>query len=213
MLPLYVFALVLGGGFLGVSLFGDALEADVDGVDVDLDGLHVDVDGLHVEGDLHGGGHAGAGGGWSQLLSIRSIIYSLFGFGAVGTILHLLRAGEQAGNTAIFAATGAVLSGALISALFGFVRGSESGERLTEAAYRGLVGTVSLPINELGGGQITVIQGVRSLRLPARVHPAASGDSSPDSWSRVVVVEMDKGVALVAPADPELLSGPDDEES
>ncbi len=205
MLPLYVFALILGGGFLVVSLFGDALDADVDDV-------HVDVDGLHVDGDVHTGVHGDAGG-WAKLFSIRSAVYALFGFGAVGTLLHLLRGGAAGGNTAIFAAAGGVLSGALISALFNFVKRGESGARLSEESFRGLVGTVSLPLASGSAGQILVTQGVRTHRLPARVHPAAGDARSPESWTQVVVVEMERGVAMVAPADPELLAGPDEDAS
>ena len=204
MLPLYVFALVLGGGFLLVSLFGDALGADVDGADADLDGLHVD-------GDVHTEVHGDAGG-WSKLFSIRSVIYALFGFGVVGTLLHLLRGGDQTVNTALFAATGGILSGALISALFGLVKHGESGARTSEDAFAGLLGAVTLPLGVEQAGQITVTQGVRTHRLPARVHPAADLRIPPDDWARVVVIEMDKGVALVAPADPELLRGAEEEE-
>ncbi len=203
MLPLYVFALILGGGFLIVSLFGDALDADVD-ADADLDGLEFDTDAsAHV---------AGSSGGWSKLFSIRSLVYALFGFGAVGTILHVLRGGDLAVNTALFAGAGAVLSGALISVLFGFVKGSESGERLSEEAFRGLLGRVSLPLGQGSAGQIIVTQGTRTLRLPARVHPAADDPGSAEAWKDVVVIDMEKGVAMVAPAARDLLASPESEE-
>ena len=210
MLPLYLFALILGGGFLLVSLFGDALGTDVDGAHADLDGLDLDMDALHADVDVHTEFDGGAGG-WSKLLSLRGAIYGLFGFGGVGTLLHVLRGGAQAGGTAAFAVVGGLLSGALITVLFNLVRESESGDRISEDAFRGLLGELTLPLKDGVGGQIVLTQGVRRIRLPARAHPAAEG-VSPESWSRVMVVDMEKGVALVAPADPELLGGAAEEE-
>jgi hypothetical protein len=195
MLPTYLFCLILGGGFLAVSLFGDAFDTDIGDVDADIGG-DIDLD-----------GHADAGGLF-RLFSIRSIIYAVFGFGAVGTSLHLLRGGEQPVDTAVYSAIGAFLSGLLISVLFGFVKRSETGARVSDKAFTGLIGDVSIPIRLETGGLITVTQAERTVKLPAKVHPSVDGPS-PEDWTQVMVIEMDAGVALVAPAGPELLSDPD----
>jgi hypothetical protein len=195
MLSIYLFCLILGGGFLAVSLFGDAFDTDIGDVDLDID-ADIDLDG-HVDA-----------GGLFKLFSIRSIIYAVFGLGAVGTSLHLIRGGEQPIDTAIYAGIGAFLSGLLISVLFGFVRRSEAGARVSDEAFTGLIGDVSIPIRLETGGLITVTQGERTVRLPAKVHSSGDGPS-PEDWTKVLVIEMDAGVALVAPAGPGLLTGPD----
>ena len=78
MLAAYIFCLVVGGGFLLLSLFGDFLEADAD---VDLDG----------DADLA----IGDAGDVAKLFSLRAIVYALFGFGASGTLLHLVWEGTS----------------------------------------------------------------------------------------------------------------------
>ena len=200
MLSLYAFCLVLGGGFLAVSLFGDAFDTDFGDVDTDLD--------ADLASDLGGDLETDAGG-WARILSIRSLIYAVFGFGAVGTGLHIIWGGEQPGVTAAFAGIGGVASGALISVLFSFVKRTESGDRPSEDRYSGLLGVVSLPITDEGGGQIVVTQSDRTFRLPARIHSSVSDRSGSSEWSEVMVIAMEKGVAFVAPAGPELLEAPD----
>jgi hypothetical protein len=199
MMALYIFSLVLGGGFLLVSLFGDVLDADVAEMDVDVD---VDVE---FDVDVDGAVDAGVGGSGlaSKLLSFRGVIYGLFGFGGVGTLLTLIQGGST-GTTAAYAVIGGVLSGALISWMFAYVKGSSSGERRDEGSYVGLVGRVTLPIQAGSAGQIDVLRGDRSYRLRALPHPSAE-DPDPESWSQVVVVDMRDGVALVVPGQ-ELLS-------
>jgi membrane protein implicated in regulation of membrane protease activity len=193
MLALYIFSLVLGGGFLLLSLFGDFLETDVAELDVDAD---ADV-------SLEAGPSSGALA--SKLLSIRGLIYGLFGFGGVGTLLTLVVGGSTT-STAVFAVSGGVLSGALISWMFSYVKESSSGERRDERSYIGLVGRVTLPIQSESAGQIDVLRGDRTYRLRALPHVSAERPD-PDTWSRVVVVEMKDGVAMVVPEQDLLSSG------
>src|SRR5690606_21289047 len=67
MSALYWFALVVGAGLLGLSLFGDT---DAGG-DVDVDA-------------------AGGGADGFRILSTRNLTYFLFGFGATGVLLGLV---------------------------------------------------------------------------------------------------------------------------
>jgi len=187
MIALYVFALVLGGGFLGLALFGD------------LFGGHGDVD---LSGDLGGHdaqlrGDAGHGAA-AKIFSIRTVTYSLFGFGAVGTSLALFGTGIAAATTAALSVGTGLVSGVLINGLFTWVKRGESGELAEEEGYEGHLGRVTLPI-EGSGGKILVEFAGREVELPALPHASASGDAS--RWRRVLVVEMDRGVALVAPAE------------
>lgn len=230
MVPLYVFSLILGGGFLAMSVFGDLFggHADVDvggadlggfdghlelgtgGVDVDAGGLdldagHLDVDGGHLEVDAaHSELHTDAGHLASKIFSIRTLFYSLFGFGSVGTLLTFAWSGNPL-LTAAFAALSGLTSGAVINAAFGYVKRSESGGLQSETSYSGLPGRVILPIRPMVPGRVVVEQGGRRVELRALPHPSGGGD--PRTWKSVLVIEMEKGVARVAPIDEDMLLG------
>jgi len=231
MVAFYVFSLVLGGGFLGLSLLGDifgghgdvdlstdvSVEADVDfDAHFETDAGHFDADAGHLDTDV---GHADLGSGHldvahggnvhatqiaSKIFSIRTIIYSLFGFGAVGTLLTFVFTTASPVTTAAFAVAGGLLSGGLINTAFGWVKRSESGELAREASFSGHSGRVTLPIAG-SGGKIVVEHLGREVELRALPHPSALTDGDPSQWKAVVVVEMKQGTALVAPVSKELL--------
>lgn len=197
----YLFALVVGGGLLLLSAFGDLFgDADVDVGDVDVDGLDLDMDGLDVDtggADLDAGsadvdGHGGHG---LKILSLRAITYLLFGIGATGTVLTQL--GTDPVTTAIAAALAGALTMGLVVAAFRYLAASESGSLEGEGGFVGLPATVSVPINAYGHGRVLVRRRDRTFELAAR--PFESGDGDPTEWRSVVVVDMDGGVALVAP--------------
>ena len=250
MVSLYVFSLILGGGFLAMSVLGDLLgghgdvdmdgdlggfdghlELDAGGVDLDVGGLDVDVGGLDVDVgglDLDTGGleldsggldmdaghmevdavhaelDADAGHLASKIFSIRTLFYSLFGFGSVGTLLTYLWSGNPL-LTAAFAVVSGFSSGALINAAFGYVRRSESGMLQTEASFAGVPGRVTLPIRPEIPGRVVVERGGRTVEL--RALPHSSGKTDPSTWVSVVVVDMEKGIARVAPVDEDMLLG------
>lgn len=228
MAALYVFALVLGGGFLALSLLGDLfgghggvdLHGDVGGIDTDvgldaghfeMEASHLEIEASHVEVDA---GHADAGvgsEGWShaasKIFSIRTVTYALFGFGAVGTLRTFVWQGGSATVTAVLAVATGLLAGTLINAAFAWVRGSESGALEHESAFAGLTGRVTLPISG-SGGKIVVEKAGRELELRALPHPSSIAQDDPTAWTSVLVVEMRDGVALVAPAGRDLLPEP-----
>lgn len=183
---LYVFSFVIGTAFLLLSLFGDAFDADAD-ADLDLDGDAIDSAAF-------------------KLFSIRSVVYAMFGFGSVGTVLSMTTA-TSLFTTLAFALVGGAASGALITALFHFVKDSEPAGRASDASWAGLLGTLSLPIEGTGTGQVLVEMGGRSHKLLARAH-ASVEDAILERGSRVMVIEVDRGVAMVQPAGPDLLTEP-----
>ncbi len=210
MIALYIFSLVLGGGFLGLSLFGDLFGGHGD---VDLGGhvgdLDTDVGHAEMDAPLDAGhsvdssgdaGHAGLSHAAAKIFSIRTITYSLFGFGAVGTGLTLVRAGAAPSSTALLAVGTGLASGALINGLFSWVRRGDSGALREEEGYSGRLGRVTLPI-EGSGGKILVEVAGREVELVAQPHASAVGAGDASRWRRVLVVEMVRGVALVAPAE------------
>jgi hypothetical protein len=237
MVALYVFSLVLGGGFLALSVFGDlfgghgnveidsdlggfdghleldagGLDMDVGGMDMDVGDLDLDVGGMdmdvgHLEVDAaHAELSADAGSLAAKVLSVRTVFYSLFGFGAVGSLLTFVWTGDPI-LTAAFAVVGGLSSGAVINTAFGWVNRSESGALLGEDSYEGVRGRVTLPIRHEIPGRVVVKRLGGTLEL--RALPHASGKGDPATWTQILVVEMEKGVALVAPVEEGMLLEP-----
>lgn len=209
MLALYLFSLIVGGGFLLLSLFGGGGESDIDldgGLDLDFGdadlGGDLDLDGA---GDADAAGHDAA----SRIFSIRTVVYALFGFGATGTVLSLLDVGFI--TTLAFSVGGGLAAGLLVSLVFHYLAQTDSGDHPGDSSLVGLIGLVSLPLDRLRAGTILVERGGR--RFSLRALPHGESDDDPAEWSRVVVVEMDRGIARVAPLrleadDLELLGGP-----
>ena len=125
-----------------------------------------------------------------KILSLRTFVYALFGFGMVGTLLSRVWGGENALLTGVFAGVGGAMTGVLASAVFGLLKRSDSGERLNEQSFVGLIGKVTLPIGEERAGQVSVFRGDRRYTLRALPHGSPEA-SDPEDWGDVVVVEMD----------------------
>lgn len=197
MLAIYLFCLVLGGGFLLVSLLGAG-----DGGELDMD---VDVD---VDVDVDAGGDTDTAA--AKIFSFRTLVYALFGFGATGSALTALGYGSL--FTAGLAVVGGLLSGALVGALFNYLGRTSSGAAPSDADLIGLTGRVTLPLSRDVPGTVVVEQGGRRISLRALPHGSEGDD--PESWVAVVVVEVDKGLVRVSPltaSETDLLpSGPDD---
>jgi len=188
-----------------------------------LGSVHGDLGGMHAGLDAHAGAlgghlHGGAAGGHghdtaghdtvaAKIFSIRTIAYALFGFGAVGTLLTWLWSGGSPMVTGLLAGGTGVLSGSLINLAFGWVRRSEAGELGGDEEWEGHTGRVTLPIAG-SGGLVVVEKAGRSMALRALPHASALERGDPSKWKRVVVVEMEHGVARVAPVDDEPLLKP-----
>lgn len=216
MAALYLFTLILGGGFLVLSLLGGDSDGDVDfdgGLDLGDGGLDLDgglelgdggdfeLDGLTadgMEGATDVGDHGSAA---SRVFSIRTIVYTLFGFGATGTILTRLGIGSV--TTFAFATVAGLASGLLVSLIFHFLVRTDSGAHPGDASLLGLTGTVTVPLGDGRPGTVAVERGDRRLSLRALPHSSAHGN--PEKWSRVIVVEIERGIARVAPLDAEEL--------
>ena len=185
MMALYLFALVLGGGFLLLSVLG--------GGDADMD--------LDVDAGLDAAAKAGADGDHtaSRIFSFRTAVYALFGFGATGTALAAMGLGT--GTSLPFSLLGGLGTAAMVSLAFRFLDRTDSGAQLEDSSLRGLPGVVTLPLGTGRPGTVAVERGGRRITLRALPHPGSTGE--PRSWTRVVVVEMERGVALVSPLEPD----------
>ena len=189
MLTAYLFCLLVGGGFLALSVFGDFL----DGMDIDVD---VDID-----GELDAGGGADV----AKLLSLRTVVYALFGFGATGSLLHWLWAGASQGLTLAFAGVTGLASGALISTVFRYLRRTGSGAALGEGSFVGLTGEVSMEIAPGDAGTVKVVRGERRYSVRARMDVTGAEEEALPPGRPVVVVEMADGVATVVPVERNLI--------
>lgn len=185
MTGLYLFSMVLGAGFLLLSLLGG------DGMDVDMD-VDMDLD-MDAPGTLDGGG--GGAETAFKILSFRGIVYALFGFGATGFLANML--GVASIPTLIAAILGGLASGAMITTIFNWLYRTESGQLPGEASFQGRMGRVTLPIRAHTPGSIAVERGGRIVTLRALPHSTAEGD--PEQWDEVMVVELEDGVARVTP--------------
>ena len=189
MLTAYIFCVLVGGGFLALSVFGDFL----DGMDIDVD---VDID-----GELD----AGSGADVARLLSLRTIVYALFGFGATGALLHALWGGASPALTAVVAGVTGLASGALISTVFRYLKRSEAGTALGERSFVGLTGEVSMEIAPDSAGTVNVLRGDRRYSVRARLDSTSPEDGPLGPGQSVVVVGMADGIATVVPVDMKLL--------
>ncbi|WP_419940032.1 hypothetical protein [Candidatus Palauibacter sp.] len=184
MFTIYVFCLLVGGGFLALSVFGDF-----------LDGMDIDVD---VDAELDAGGGADV----ARLLSLRTIVYALFGFGATGSILHWFTGPAVTG---VVAGITGLASGAFISAAFRYIKRSGAGTALGEQSLAGLTGEVTMEIAPDGAGTVKVSRGQRRYSVRARLDSTCPDDLPLRAGQSVVVVRMTDGIANVVPVDMKLL--------
>lgn len=181
MMSLYLFALVLGAGLLAFSMFGGDADGDVSG---DLSGdvsADVDVEALR----------------W---LSLRSLSYFAFVLGGVGVVLTRFWPAATAPIVAALAVGAAFGVSGIVNATFRYLKRTESGDRGSDDAFIGLSGRVTLPFGASGAGKVMITRADRSFELIARPFDDSHGD--PRTWTQVIVVEMQRGTALVTPIDP-----------
>ena len=191
MLAAYIFSLVVGGGLLALNLFGDFLDSDVDAdAGIDLDG---DADAISGGSEI------------AKLLSLRSLVYALFGFGGAGLVLHLIWAGAQPVLTALIAGGMGLGSGALVSTVFGYLKRTEAGEIQGERALVGLSGRIVMAIGDGETGAVRIRSGERQYQMRARADLPSGAAQALEAGRAIVVVDVKDGVALVTPIDNKLL--------
>lgn len=172
MFALYLFALVVGGGLLAFSMFGDA------------------------QGDT---GPDASGHDAIKFLSLRTLTYFLFVFGGVGAVLSKTWHWAAAPLVLAAAAGAGLLVGGAASQAFAYLRRTDSGGRQPEESFIGLTGRVTIPIGTTGMGKVLVERDGRTFELLARPLEGAAGPVT--KWNAVIVVEMQRGTAVVAPMD------------
>ena len=180
MTALYWFAMVVGVGMYLFSVFADTT------------GAHADADGqIDLGGDHHHGLDT------YKLLSLRNATYFLFAFGVTGVALNWMWGGARSWLTALLAFSIGGVGASISTAVFGWLKKSDSGDMPGDRAWLGASAQVVLPLSTGGTGKILVSRGGRAQELLAR--PFDSDASEPEGWSNVLVLEIRDGIALVAP--------------
>ena len=197
----YLFSAVLGGGLLLLSLLGNLLGGGALDIEVDAD-LDVGLDDLELDAD------ADAGHSASRILSIRTLTYTLFGFGGVGWLLTQMGSVPSAPGTIAYAVVGGLVSGTLVNRAFAYLRRTETGLLKADDSFAGLAGRVTLRLGDGSAGKVAIERGGRRRTLRARPHSSAGAGAPPSEWRNVVVVEMKDGVAYVVPSDDDLTALP-----
>jgi membrane protein implicated in regulation of membrane protease activity len=188
----YLFAAVVGWPLVAfLVLFGDTAES----------GGGIDTGGFDGGGDA-GGGDAGSGD--SSLATTIGSFFSLSGiaffaafFGLTGLLLGWMDAGSVA--TFLGAAALGVFAAWFHGMLIGWLGRTSSNSSISDSEIAGLAGRVSVPLAADRKGRIWVEIAGRRLNyvaLPYRPDAATYGVGD-----TVVVIEVEDGVALVAPMD------------
>ena len=175
----YLFSLLLGAGFILVSLLMGDAEADVD-FDIDTD-LDLDAD---VNADTS----------WGRLFSMRSLVYFAFGFGLGGYLTT--RAGlspEASLTTAV--PTGLLLS-LTVTALFSYLKRTEMVSIEGDGTMIGRNGTVLVPPAGESPGRIRMQVDGRSESLLAYL--ADPEQPQPEPGTEVLVVDVRDGRLLIS---------------
>ncbi len=179
MLALYVFSLIVGVGFILVSLAGDFLDV---GVEVDADPE------LEWAADST----------WSKVFSLQSVVYGMAGFGLAGTLLTVLQVTPGPVTLGLALGTG-VAGGMLVGLFLGYLKRSDSGYEHDDRQFEGCAADVLIPIRPDNAGRIKVYAAGRTHQLRALPHSLDAGSEDLSSWKQVVVVEVKDGVAYVTP--------------
>lgn len=177
MVTIYWFALIVGGGMLAASMFGDLFGADID------------------DPDTGGDSHA------AKILSLRNLTYFLFAFGATGIALSWTSP-VTAAVTGVIAAVVGVTAATAAAMLLNYVQRTESGERATEDTFVGCMGRLTLPFADDHAGRVIIQRDDREFELRAR--PFDMDATRARIGMSMIVVEMDGGTALVAPVEESL---------
>lgn len=150
-------------------------------------------------GDADGEGFGDADGdGPLAVIPLSSVAFVMAFFGLTGLVGGATGAG--AALVLIAAVVVGVVAGITNSAAFAWLRAHSNSSDIADAELEGSIAAVALPISGDRRGKIIVT------KAGAREQMTASpvDGSEIDQGERVVIVRVDRGVALVAPLGPEL---------
>lgn len=147
-----------------------------------------------------GGADDGVGGVMFRLLPLSTIAFVLATFGVCGLLLGAVGTGSA--TTLVAAAGAGAVAGALNSTVFSYLRRSESGSAVSDRQLAGSVGRVVLPVAGERRGRVAIDVSGQQVYLSAQTMPDAPAEL--EVGARVLVVEVEGGIARVTRLDPEL---------
>ncbi len=177
MFTFYLIALLVGGFFVTLSIFGGDADGDVD-LDMDAD---VDMDA------------PGAGAGIIDLLSLRTVFLFAAFFGLTGVLFTWQEAGEP--YTAFLATLLGLIAGLGGSFIIKKVAQTQVSSSVTSEELHGRTARVLLPFEPGERGTVNVIVKGNRMRITARAFDDSEGAFAPGD--EVVIVQMDGHVAEV----------------
>ena len=139
-------------------------------------------------------------GGVVAYLSLGTVAFfsGFFGLTGLATTLVGTGAGLAFVLSMIVGLTAAVTQRGLLT----YVKKTSTSSHLSDSEFSGRAASVVIPIEAGKRGRIALQVGQRRQYLTAEL--TAGDETSADIGSSVVIVEIDNGVALVTPLDPEL---------
>jgi hypothetical protein len=184
---IYIFCLILGGGFFIVaSLLGDLhhdhLGGDVGGFGHGIEHFF-DAHGFHL-GDEHGTSEA------VNPLNLRNIFAFLAGFGLVGTVMTVSNTTLSLTQSLLFSIPAGLIFGAFSWGVLVFMVTRQATSQAKADDYVGRVGTLIVGIRE--GGSLGEVQAVikgQVLSIPARSYE----NQAIPKGTKVQIIEYEKG--------------------
>lgn len=150
------------------------------------------------DGDLGGadGADGGDAGGLWALFSLRSLAFGALTFGAIGVLGRL--AGWSSITTLALASALGAGTWLGVSALFAYLKRSQSGGLLTDSSWIGSEAELVVPFGHDGVGRISLTAGGQITELAARRAPQYATLPSA-AFSRCQIDQIEDGTALVLP--------------
>jgi len=211
MIGIYLFSLALGGPVLAwILLAGMEGGADGGGHLGDLGSGDLGSGDLgDLGGDLGdlGGDHGPHGDGVLSFLSLSTIAFVLTFFGLTGLVSGWL--GASTVVAFVLAVVIGFSTGSLNSAAFRWIRHNSASSDVSNRDLEGMIAQVLLPVDSQHRGRIAVK--IAGAREQMTAEPADGSSMVPGD--RVVIVEVSRGVALVASLDPALGAGHESDEN
>lgn len=209
MFEVYLFCTIVGWSMVALMLvFGGQsdfdLDADVDldfdadvAVDADLD-IDTDLDVDSVDVDLHAGWAGGLGETLIGILSFRSVLFFLAGFGATGLALGAIWNSIAALPWAI----GVGFVGAYFNSwLMRWIKSGGGSSAVGRAEMTGAPGHVVVPVEPGARGKVAIEVDGQPIYVVAR-HFNERTASQLTVGEKIVIVDMDeRGTALIARLD------------
>ena len=196
MSTIYLVSLIVGGFFVLLSIFGGDADSDVDmdfdvdadfDMDADFDG-EIDIDTGDMDSDI------GAGPGFIDLLSIRTLFLFAAFFGLTGMLLTW--AGTPEPTVAITASSLGAVIGLGGNYLIKKVAYQHISSDITTQDMKGMTGKVLIPFSGAERGKISLVVKGNEVRLLAQSLDESSNEEfSPGD--EVVVVRTENGVIEV----------------